>query len=145
MKRILAVCLCAVIFSSCGASAMPKEKSDNTTIASEYDIDLTLMSSTMVYSTVSTMMIYPDTYKGRNVKMQGEFAVSNDNGNDYFGVIITDATACCTQSIEFVLAGNYKYPEDYPEVGTIITVGGEFDMYEQNGTRYYQLINAKII
>ena len=44
---------------------------DNT---QEYDVDLTALSSTMVYSEVYNMMVTPEEYVGKTIKMSGSFA-----------------------------------------------------------------------
>mgnify|MGYP002856058522 CR=1 FL=1 len=119
----------------------PKEA---TVVPPEVDVDLTTLSSTMVYSEVYNMMTTPDDYLGKNVKMAGNFAVYTDEatGKVYFACIIQDATACCAQGIEFVLAGDYRYPEDYPNVNDIITVTGTFNTYEEDGWVYCTLLDA---
>ena len=33
----------------------------------------------------------------------------------YHACVIPDATACCAQGIEFTLAGDHRWPDDYPE------------------------------
>ena len=115
--------------------------------ASDFDVDLTQLSSTMVYSEVYNMMTAPDGYMGKTVKMKGPFSVYHDEetGNYYFACIISDATACCSQGIEFVLTGEHTYPKDYPELGTEITVTGIFDTYEENGYMYCRLNDAEIV
>lgn len=60
----------------------------------------------------------------------------------YFSCIIVDATACCSQEIEFVLSGEHAYPDDYPEEGSEIVVQGIFNTYEENGYMYCQLKDA---
>ena len=50
----------------------------------------------------------------------------------------------CTQGLEFVLAGEHTYPDDYPKEGEEITVTGIFDIYEEDGFKYCQLINASM-
>ena len=59
------------------------------------DVDLTVLSSTMVYSEVYNMMVSPEAYIGKTVKMEGLCAYYNDEqtGNDYYTCIIQDATA----------------------------------------------------
>ena len=111
------------------------------------DIDLTTLSSTMVYSEVFNMMADPGSYVGKTVKMDGMFSVFHDDiaNVDYFACIVKDATACCSQGIEFVLAGDHVYPDDYPELGTDICVSGVFDMYEDGGYTYVTLRDAKLI
>lgn len=110
------------------------------------DVDLTQLSSTMVYSEVYNMMISPEEYLGRMVKMNGMFATyeNEETGQIYFACIISDATACCSQGIEFELVGDYSYPDDYPELGSDITVTGIFETYDEDGYTYCRLKNAKL-
>ena len=115
---------------------------DDTPIYSRVSVDLTKMNSTMVYSEVSNMVNTPENYEGRTVRMQGSFAVYEGDGRNYYACIISDATACCQQGIEFVLAGENEYPKDYPAVGSEITVTGIFDTYKEGEQTYCQLIDA---
>ncbi len=110
------------------------------------DIDLTTMSSTMVYSRVYNMMVSPEGYIGKTIKMKGPFAIYYDEAADkyYFACIIQDATACCSQGIEFELGAEYSYPEDYPEEGEEICVVGVFDVYTEDQYRYATLRNAEL-
>ena len=112
----------------------------------ELDVDLTTLSSTMVYSEVYNMMYEPDRYVGKRIKMDGQFAVYEDpnTGAVYTACIIKDATACCSQGLEFVLAGEKTYPDDYPELGSEITVTGTFQLYDENGTTYCHLVDAEM-
>lgn len=112
----------------------------------ELDVDLTTLSSTMVYSEIYNMMYEPDRYVGKRIKMNGQFAVyGNPNtGAVYTACIIMDATACCSQGLEFVLAGEHSYPADYPELGTEITVVGTFQTYEGNGYMDCHLVDAEM-
>lgn len=115
---------------------------DETPTYSKVSVDLTRMNSTMVYSEVSNMVTTPKKYEGRSVRMKGTFAVYEGNGRNYYACIISDATACCQQGMEFVLAGKYEYPNDYPALGTEITVTGIFDTYKEDGQMYCQLVDA---
>jgi len=122
----------------------PEEISDDATLSTTegIDIDLTAISSTMVYSEVYNMMMTPEDYIGKIVKMSGTYATYHDDatGNDYYACIIQDATACCTQGMEFVLAdGNYP-----TEVGTEVTVSGVFDIYTEGEAQYCTLRDAKL-
>ncbi len=111
------------------------------------DIDLTVLSSTMVYSEVYNMMVSPENYIGKTVKMEGSFASYHDEatGNYYFACIIMDATACCSQGMEFVLTDDYTYPDDYPKDGGEICVVGVFDTYQEGDYTYCTLRNARIV
>ena len=116
------------------------------------DIDLTALSRTMVYSEVYNMLyFYPEDYYGKTVKANGIFAIYQmvvdgvtQPAPVAYACIIADATACCAEGMEFVLEGDYTYPDDYPELGAEITVIGEFQSYEENGMTWYHLVNARL-
>lgn len=111
------------------------------------DVDLTALSSTMVYSEVLNIMTAPETYIGKTLKMNGIFSYYYDENTNkyYFGCIIQDATACCAQGIEFILTDDYIYPDDYPTEGDIVTVAGEFMTYEEDGFTYFTLKDSKLL
>lgn len=66
--------------------------------------------------------------------------LTDDYGLEYYAAF----SGCCAQGLEFVLAGDYTYPEDYPELGTEITVTGTFQTYEEDGYLYCHLIDARM-
>ncbi|MDY3711615.1 MAG: hypothetical protein SO044_04270 [Agathobaculum sp.] len=165
MKRLLCCLLAGTLLlapTACGksgdqAAAPAGDRTAETLSAAPggsagVDVDLTALSSTMVYSEVYNMMSAPDGYIGKSVKMRGEFAMYQAPGPDgaegegpmYFACIIADATACCSQGLEFVLAGEPAYPDGYPALGEEITVVGEFQTYPEDGFTYYHLVNATI-
>lgn len=111
------------------------------------DVDLTALSSTMVYSEVYHMLVSPEDYIGKTVKMAGSFAFYHDetSNKDYFACVIADATACCSQGIEFILTDDYTYPDDYPEEGGEICVVGVFDTYQEGDYTYCTLREAKMV
>lgn len=128
-------------------SSEPETTSIPADSADGVDVDLTALSSTMVYSEVYNMMVSPEQYIGKTVKMDGLFAYYHDEatGNYYFACIIQDATACCAQGIEFVLTEDYVYPDDYPEVDEEICVVGVFDTYQEGDYTYCTLRKAKLV
>lgn len=127
------------------AESTPEPEEETADAYENIDIDLTVMSSTMVYSQVSEIMADPDAYVGKIMKMKGLLTVfhSEETGKYYFGCLIQDATACCAQGIEFELAGDYQYPDDYPPENTEITVVGVFDTYIEGVGLYCTLRNAQ--
>ena len=115
-------------------------------------VDLTALSSTMVYAEVFAMMSSPEDYVGKTVKMQGIFskgqlyaAGSLNDGGTVFACVIQDATACCAQGIPFELAGDHTYPQDYPELGDTITVVGTFEIHQQEGMEFCRLRDAELV
>ena len=157
MKKILCVLLITltlVPFAACGhEDTAQKPAAEDAEGIAAVDIDLTALSGIMVYSEVNSMISFPDKYIGKTVKMQGQFTISqatDENGafipdKMFFACMIADATACCAQGLEFALAGEPVYPDDYPELGAEITVVGTFEWYEEDGCRYYRLGNAAFV
>ncbi len=111
---------------------------------SNVDVDLTQLSSTMVYSEVYHMMMTPTKYIDKIVKMNGMFVVYTNVEETVFypAVIVADATACCSQGIEFLLKDEPSYPEGYPELGIDVTVTGVFETYDEDGNTFCRLKNA---
>ena len=127
------------------AEAAPAVKRDPGAV----DVDLTQLSSTMVYSEVYAMMVEPEQYVGKTVKMRGLFATQEYNGERLYACVVQDATACCAQGLEFETAEKLTYPDDYPEPGSEITVVGTFDSYQEevDGNYYIYLVlkNARFV
>ena len=157
MKKIIAIVLALVLALSFVACSKNSEKNENsnsktttkitestTTEAKSVDLDLTELSSTLIYSEVYNMLITPDDYKGKIIKMKGLFNQYTDEetGKIYNAVVIPDATACCQQGLEFELSD--KTNPNF-EQGTEITVVGTFDTYSDGKFLYCYLKNAKII
>lgn len=126
-------------------SASSNIKRDSSYDASDIDIDLTRLSSTMVYSEVYNMMSNPEEYLGKTIRMDGNLAVYKYPERNYYTCIIKDATACCQQGMEFLWKGNHKYPEDYPNEGDGIIVTGIFDIYYEDQVKYCQLKDATLV
>lgn len=129
-------------------------KPETTTPAPEIiDVDLTALSNTMIYAEVFNMMVNPNDYIGKTVKMRGSFGIgysckpdgTMDEETLVFACVIADATACCSQGIEFVLSGEHAYPDDYPELGVEVTVTGTFELYDENGYEFCRLTDAEFM
>lgn len=118
------------------ADVAEKEKIQETEESQGVDVDLTQMGSDMVYATVYQMMVDPETYVGKTVRMRGSYYATwyEQTMKYYHYVIINDATACCSQGMEFVWEdGNHKYPEEYPAAETEVEVTGVFETYREEG------------
>ena len=121
-----------------------KNKKTNT---ADVDIDMTEMSSDMVYATVYQLMTDPDTYVGKKIRIKGNYSPYwyDATSQYYHYAIIQDATACCSQGLEFVLADtSLTYPDDYPAEGDEIVVTGTYETYTESGDSnlYCRLSNA---
>ena len=129
------------------AASQPVASTDSTTVVSgKIDLDLTKMSAIMIYSTMFDMLVMPEDYIEKNIKVKGWFETYTDpySGELYYAVVVPDATACCQQGLEFVWPGDHKYPEDFPEAGADITVTGLYKLIENDGISYNYLEASKI-
>ena len=169
MKRMICLLCCGLLLTGCGSTNtqkiddlisaqeqssastsdvpndVPKPTVDVPDAANgEYDVDLTTLDSNMVYAQVYDMVFGETDYNGKLVRAKGNFDYYQDpqTQKEYFAVLISDATACCAQGIEFVLEGDHTYPEDYPEQGSEIVIHGTFNTYEDKTGAYVQLKDA---
>ncbi|SDA77005.1 hypothetical protein SAMN02910275_02768 [Butyrivibrio sp. INlla18] len=137
--------------ASASTSSIPlPEEVDSSVVLSSIDgvdVDLTALSSTMVYSQVYNMMFYPENFIGKTIRMEGIYTEYFDQatGKRYLACFIMDATQCCSQGVEFELTSDYSYPDDYPTEGDTVVVQGVFDVYEEEGAEYCTLRNSKLI
>lgn len=143
-KGLLALFILTLLCGCGGQKEVRESKKEETREEGAIDVDLTALSSTMVYSEVYQMMTEPQNYVGKRVRMRGQFAVSQADPevadvDYYFAVLIADATACCQQGMEFVWEG-HDSPEDFPQEGTDLTVTGVFETYMEGDTMYCRLV-----
>ena len=165
MKRKLLIIMCSfslAVLMGCGSKADSTDVSNDTTATSQpvqeaenleaeaeieeetiasdpsVDLDLTTLSSTMVYSEVFNMMMEPMAYEGQTIKMDGNCAIYTDEetGNTYYTCVVQDATQCCSQGLEFLLDSEQYALEDYPADGDPIVIKGTFSTYEEDGGTY---------
>ena len=133
MKKTLLSFLIAAVFATAAAAA---------------DVDLTKMSRTMLFAAVLDIRSNPDRYLGQRVRMSGKFAIIQGvdaNGQPdpekiFYNCVIPDAQT----SLEFGVAGELFYPEDFPDLESRITVEGVYEKYEDNGKTYYRVGQSEI-
>lgn len=168
MRKIGVFLLICLLLSGCGANdgeyaasgtvvfkidqspqpAEIKPQQEQNVASKEVDIDLTTLSSTMIFAQVSQIMEDQSSYAGQTIRMKGNLVVTTNpqDQSHFFNVVVMDAMACCAQGFEFVLADKEAvYPDDYPELNAEVTVVGEFEIYDslpQYGIFNGRLINA---
>lgn len=146
----LTFAIAAIGMTGCSSSSSSSSKTEVTTQAANkassepFSVVCTIFPEyDWVYAQVYDMVNNGDNYLGKTVKAKGPFSYFHESdGREFFAVIISDATACCSQGIEFVLDGDYSYPDDYPAIGTEITVVGKFNYYKEGFYTYCQLTDA---
>ena len=163
-KRLICAILLPLCLAGCARSAMPAETTAATqpqtaaapteaqtevvptTIVLPQDLpaadyDLSDMSKTMMYSQVYDMIYNPDAYRGKTVRILGPFNryTDEETGEEHSVCIIRDATACCTQGIEFELTDPAA---PVLQDGDTVLVSGTFDTYMSGPFLYCVLRNA---
>ena len=154
MKRILLITLCAacLLLNGCGkdaatvssGAAPAKAIAENTAApVSTAEIDLTKMSSTMVYSYVFNMINAPNDFIGQRFRISGNYDEEywDQTKLTYHYIVIADATACCAQGLEFVLN---DINAAYPQVGEEFEISGTFGTYTENGNLYIRITADQI-
>lgn len=131
MKRLMPMLLALLLLTGCAtgrATAATYQLEDG------LDLDLTKLSSTMVYSEVFNMRYEPDDYYGMRVRIAGLFSAYQNpmTGEYYYNCIIPDATACCSQGLQFFPTEDMAYPDDFPPQGAAVTLQGTFSLDENN-------------
>lgn len=112
------------------------------------DIDLAAMGRTMLFAVVCDIKNNPESYLGRRIKMTGQFAIIQgvdaqgqpDPDKIFYNCVIPPAQ----NSLEFDVAGELYFPEDFPDLEAPITVEGVYEKYEDNGTTYYRVGQSSI-
>ena len=150
-KYMVSVCLVSLLLSLlCGCVNNSAAQFDDSSLeipekavtdVEEVDVDLTILSGTMVYAEVNSIMTTPDDYFGKTIKIRGSYYASyfDETEQYYHYVLISDATACCAKGIEFIWNGEHDYPDDYPDENAIVEVVGIFGKYEELGKTYAYL------
>lgn len=132
MKRFAAVLLVSLLLASTAGAE---------DVFVPVDVDLTRMSSTMVYGQVYDMLVDPDAYLGKRVRMSGAFTTFVDTATEqtYYAVLIADATACCAQGFEFVWPEGHEPSDTDPQEGDSVIVTGLLETYLEGDIRYCHL------
>ena len=154
MKKTLLIALCAacLLLNGCGkdaatvssGAALAKAIAENTAApVSTAEIDLTKMSSTMVYSYVFNMVNAPNDFIGQRFRIRGNYDEEywDQTKLTYHYIVIADATACCAQGLEFVLN---DINAAYPQVGEEFEISGTFGTYTENGNLYIRITADQI-
>lgn len=109
-------------------------------------VDLTLLSSTMVYAEMFCILSEPEDYVGKTMIVSGMFAMYDDTVNNirHYGCLVLDEAGCCVQGIDFILPDGAVYPDDYPEQGADITITGTFEIFGDESYNYARIADSTI-
>lgn len=109
-------------------------------------VDLRNLNGNIIYAEIYNMMMYPDEYLGKTIKVKGQY-YGEENPDDkkyYHFVFISDAQACCQQGLEFICDGALKVPDDYPNLEQGIEISGVWSKYKDGENTFYRLKSATV-
>lgn len=115
------------------------------------DVDLTKMSTTMIFAEVFNMLVESENYVGKVVKIRGAFDqfVPNDKTESVMMVVVSDSTACCQQGLEFKAGKNFLLDkQNLPVIGAEIEISGVFTQTvtkEGYDNFYLDLLDLKVL
>lgn len=106
------------------------------------DVDLTVLTSNMVYAEVYNMVTNPKDYLGKTIKIKGNYypLFYEKTEKYYHYVLIKDALACCQNGMEFIWDDNaHAYPDEYPDDDQMVMITGTFSTYDELDYTYYYI------
>lgn len=108
--------------------------------AAPVDIDLSGLEGAEAYAAFMQIAENPQDYAGKTVRVKGSFGTLHSEAMDryYYSCDVKDQDGCCTESMEFILPEGVSYPNR----GDKIVVSGTYELYEEDGCIYGQLVNA---
>ena len=163
MKKLLVslMVLCALAGCSGGASA-PSDSSGEVTDADVVEvtqeavdteaeehvdeIDLTMMSPTMLFAEVVNMTRTPKKYDGATVTLRGGLmllAVDLETGVGSYSCYVADATKCCQRGIGFTIDRPLEDTSILVE-GSEVIIKGTFEIYEMGGRNFVRIADCDI-
>lgn len=163
MKKLLVslMVLCALAGCSGGASA-PSDSSGEVTDADVVEvtqeavdteaeehvdeIDLTMMSPTMLFAEVVNMTRTPKKYDGAMVTLRGGLmilAVDLETGVGSYSCYVEDATKCCQRGIGFTIDRPLEDTSILVE-GSEVIIKGTFEIYEMGGRSFVRIADCEI-
>ena len=102
------------------------------------DYDLSKMNYNMLSAITFEMLVEPQKYVNKSVKISGQFYTELYEGIRYYSVIVWDATLCCPAGMDFIPPQGYEFPGDFPEVEKTITVTGTMLENKDTGELYFK-------
>ena len=101
------------------------------------DVNLSRLSMTMMQAEFLRILNDSDSFLGKTIRVTGTYdsiIYSRDNVSHY--VIVIPGDECCQMGFEFRRAGDYVFPDDYPEQNATIELTGTLDRYETVGMSF---------
>lgn len=128
------------------ANAVP-DNYDSGVIEEEDFIDISAAEATAAYSVLFLVAVAPENYEGKTLRLRGDYKSYYDAERDiqYMACFLSDATACCSQSIYMVM-DDPPAPDALPPDGSVVTAEGVVERYVmEDGTPSVRLVHTEIL
>jgi len=135
---LLSLTLIIALIAGCSNSGASGGRTAEERAAVHIDVDLSVLSSTVLAAEMVKLYSNKDDYIGKMVRIRGDYnsMFIDYTGRDHHFVITLEGDSCCPdEGLEFVWNGDHKFPDDYPQLGTTIEVEGILSTYEAYGTQ----------
>ena len=141
MKKLFLLFIAVLVFVGCGGG-----DSDEAYERTPTDIDLTVLSVTMVSAQAFQMRVSPEDFLGQTVRIRGSHYTFpwDEAGMDVHYVVLDLTAGCCGEAFEFILTDELIESVGYPPHGAIIEVVGVFSSYEMFGLEFHYLYAFEI-
>jgi len=140
-----------------GNDGAPAASSDDTQAASyngspaarqdvHVDVDLTALSSTMAQAEFINILTNPSDYLGKTIRVRGPYFNINfqEFGEVFHFVMVIEGDECCRMGFEFILSGDYAYPDDFPSQYARIEITGVLSVIEHGEQNFLYLATDEI-
>ena len=146
-KSLCLLLLCLLLCQLCACGAAPETEAPTQSVQRSCDVDLDDLNQALRYSGVNDILQNPENYVGKTIKVTGYFYIYEADIRNVYACLVPDPTECCASGLEFRLAGEHAFPDDYPPADTEITVIGTLGTYsDDEGENYaYELQNAELV
>lgn len=128
-KKILLVMVFVMFLFGCGRETANKNIEELI-----IDIDVSVMSDVMAYSTLENIMYNPTEYIGKMAKIKGSFYYEyyEELNMKFYAILLMDETDCCMAFAEV----EFEEGIEYPRVGDECVIIGEVKTKMVDGYEY---------
>lgn len=98
--------------------------------SSKIDLDFSKMNYNMISSITFEMLVAPENYENKNVKITGDFYSDEHEGRKYYTVLVWDATGCCPAGLTFIPTDSVKNEIHKLTPNEKITVTGKMKLMQ---------------
>ena len=113
------------------------------TSKTKINYDLTKMNYNIASGLLFDMLIEPEKYANKTIKIKGQFHSEIYENKRIFAILIWDMTGCCPSGLSVVPLSTMKYPDDFPDSGYYTTITGTLELLDFAGDAAIYLIPEK--